>query len=211
MPQEYVEFGERWEDLNPGWIVKDWGEEAVQMFDDLRDVINDLYERDAGRFGIELYVQIADVLGYAFVREFGGVYVNCDMEPVKSLENLPDQAWASYENEEDWRIVNAAIGAPQPNDPFWVGLLAELPSNYFSRRLEEMIMSTGPGFLTEFSARMPGFLHVMPKNSFNPVHWKQIATGGDARGFAYPEETIAVHHWGHKKDQRSNLVETATR
>lgn len=211
MPEEYVHFGEKWEELNPGWIVKDWGEEAVQMFPDLADVINDLYERDAGRDGIELHVQVADVLGYAFVREFGGIYVNCDMEPVRALpDDLPDMAFASYENEEDWRIVNAAIGAPQPNDPFWVGVLVELPKNYFDRRLDEMVMSTGPGFLTEFNDRLPGFLHVFPKSTFNSVHWKQIEVGGDASGFEYPESAIAVHHWGHRKDHRSNRVEEAT-
>lgn len=217
MPENYKEFGQKWEDLNPGWVVVDHGEEIIQLWPDLADVFNHLYERDAGRDGIELHVQIADVVGYALIREFGGVYVNCDMEPLKPIEpelefiaeeNLP---WASYENHEDWRIVNAAIGAPNAGHPFWEGLLRQLPLNYFSRPFDEMVMSTGPGFLTNYIHATNSDIFIFEKDVFNHVHWKQIAEGEDASGFSHPDSAIAVHHWGHKKDRRSNHVETGTR
>jgi mannosyltransferase OCH1-like enzyme len=213
MPETYKEFGEKWEDLNPGWVVIDHGEEIIQLWPDLAPVFNHLYERDAGRDGIELHVQVADVVGYALLREFGGVYVNCDMEPLRGFteRDLPDFAWASYENYEDYRIVNSAIGAKQPHDPFWAGLLDELPARYFANPYDEMVMTTGPGFLTDYAARHSDIFHVLSKDTFNSVHWKQIEAGGDASGFQYPEHAIAVHHWGHKKDGRSNLIETATR
>lgn len=212
IPQKYVEFGEKWEDLNPGWIVMDHGEEVIQLWPDLADVFNHLYERDAGRDGIELHVQVADVVGYALIREFGGIYVNCDMEPIAhNIEShLPNMAWASYENEEDWRIVNAAIGAPRAGNQFWTDLLAELPSNYFKNPYDEMVMTTGPGFLTEFAKDRRNELYVFPKWSFNSVHWKEIEAGGDASDKLVHPMAIAVHHWGHKKDHRSNIIETAT-
>lgn len=216
MPEAYRQFGARWEDLNPGWVVIDHGEEILQLWPDLAEVINHLYERDEGRDSIELHVQVADVVGYAVLREYGGVYVNCDMEPLRPLDGrLPDSAWASYENHEDHRIVNAAMGAPSAGDPFWVKLLEELPARYFSRPYDEMVMSTGPGFLTDFANhnsmtdRIP--FVVFPKSTFNSIHWKQINPGGDAFGFHYPEDAIAVHHWGHKKDRRTNYIEGATR
>jgi len=42
--------------------------------------------------------------------------------------------------------------------------------------------------------------------------WSWIQPGEDASSFieGLPEEATAVHHWGHKKDGRSNTVETAT-
>jgi len=210
MPAQYVEYGEKWEDLNPGWVVIDHGEEILQLWPDLANVFNHLYERDAGRDSIELHVQVADVVGYALVREFGGVYVNCDMEPVRPLEaRLPDEAWASFENHSDFRVVNAAIGAPHAHDAFWEELLAGLPARYFSNPYDEMVMSTGPGYLTDF-ARYRGGLYVFSKDVFNSTHWGEIAPGGDASGRPYPEEAIAVHHWGHKKDQRTNTIESNT-
>lgn len=213
MPESYQKFGEKWEDLNPGWIVIDHGEEVIQLWPDLARVFNHLYERDAGRDGIELHVQVADIVGYALLREFGGVYVNCDMEPVapldKFLEKTEGRAWATYENYEDFRIVNAAIGAPQANHPFWIGLLEALPQRYFDNPYDEMVMTTGPGFLTDFARTETNF-YVGKKEAFNSVHWKEIPEGGDAQGFEIPEDAVAVHHWGHKKDRRSNVIETAT-
>lgn len=214
MPSQYVEYGKQWEELNPGWQCIDYGEEILQLWDDLAPVFNHLYERDAGRDSTELHVQVADVVGYALVREFGGVYVNADMQPLQPLEGkIPDQAWASYENEEDWRIVNAAIGSPVSNDPFWVGLLMELPDNYFRDPYDEMVMSTGPGFLTRYANQNRHLINILPKSTFNSVHWKQIADGGDASGFSYPPDALAVHHWGHRKlvggRLRSNKIEDA--
>ena len=214
MPQEYRDYGEAWRDLNPEWSLFDWDIQLLKEFSDLHPVFNDLIRRDAGRQGIELYVQLADVIGYALVREFGGVYVNCDMQPVRPLPELPNKAWASYENTSDWRIVNAAIGAPHPWDPFWVSLLEALPGRYFANPTAEMVETTGPALLTDHAHLHADQIHIFPVETFNPVHWKQVETGGDASGWVnshnYPEGTIAVHHWGHKKDQRTNVVEAAT-
>ena len=212
MPEEYVIFGQEWQRLNPDYEVVDWDEHCISDFPNLLPVIDSLYDRDAGRHGIELYVQLADVIGYALVEKWGGVYVNCDMQPVRPLPEMPDKAWASLENNEDGRIVNAAIGAPEPRDPFWKELLRELPGRYFSSPYAEMVETTGPAFLTDLAHEHPEHLHVFPVETFNPVHWKQIEPGGDASAWldSLPSNTIAVHHWGHKKDGRSNVIETAT-
>lgn len=215
MPEAYQDFGFLWEEMNPGWKVFDFDEETVQFvrddFPEVYEVIQSLYERDAGRNGIELYVQLADIMGYYLLWKFGGAYFNTDMQPVRPLEPIiPNSAWASLENNVDGRIVNAAIGSPIKNDPFWGNLLEGLPANYWKNPLDEMVMSTGPGYLTEVAHTHKDPLHVFPVETFNPVHWKDIEPGGDAQGRTYPENTIAVHHWGHKKDGRSNHIETAT-
>lgn len=217
MPWNYRRFGQRWEELHaPGEVqVIEWGAGAIELFPDLQPIFDDLKARDAGRNGVEYAVQVADVVGYALVERYGGVYVNCDMEPVRPFPALPERAWASYENDEDGRINNAAIGAPEPHDRFWRGLLEALPERYFSRRLDEMVMSTGPGFLTDYAADHPRQIDVLPMSWFNSKHWKTIRPGMDASDYVrrqdYPDDAIAVHHWGHKKDGRSNRVETATK
>lgn len=215
MPDAYSWYGIDWEIKNPGWTVLDWNILCLEHFPDLKPVFDDLYRRDAGREGIELYVQLADVIGYALLRKWGGVYVNCDMQPVQPLPAELPAVWASYENNEDGRIVNAAIGAAQPNDPFWTGLLEELPARYFANPTAEMVETTGPAFLTDYANAHRDQIHVFPVETFNPVHWKQVKQGGDAADWADGTDwsgtgTIAVHHWGHKRDGRSNVVETAT-
>lgn len=224
MPEEYVIFGQMWQEFNPSWQVFEWRQKHIDgilaYYPGLKSVVDDLYRRDAGRHGIELYVQIADVLGYALIHRYGGIYTNCDMQPIRSIENrLPQYAWASYENNEDGRIVNAIIGAPDAGHPFWGDLIEALPARYFANPTDEMVMTTGPGFLTDFIreryARGIHDFYAFPVETFNPVHWKEIAPGEDALD-RVPElietspNTFAVHHWGHKKDGRSNTVETAT-
>lgn len=216
MPEDYEVFGYMWAELNPDWEVLHWTEHHVHDYPDLREIIDDLYERDAGRHSTELYVQLADVMGYAIVERWGGVYVNCDMQPVQPLsaEILESTAWASYENHEDGRIVNAAIGSSVPHDPFWAGLLAGLPERYWQYRLDEMIMSTGPAYLTDYANAHRDQITVFPVETFNPVHWKQVQQGGDASAWVEGTDwrgtaTFAVHHWGHKRDGRTNTIEHA--
>lgn len=211
MPQEYVEYGRQWRHLNPDWDVRLWDMNDLRIFPHLEPIFTDLAVRDQGNQSIEYFVQVADVMGYAIIERHGGVYVNCDIQPVRPLSELaiPDRAWASYENNEDGRIVNAAIGSPIKHDPFWWSLLRGLPERYFANPTAEMVETTGPAYLTDF-ARGRNDLHVFPTHTFNPVHWKQIAPGGDASGFEYPEGTIGVHHWGHKKDGRTNRIEGNT-
>lgn len=212
IPDEYEIYGWMWQDLNPGWQVLLWDESCLVDFPALKPVFDSLYERDAGRHGIELYVQLADVVAYALVHRWGGIYVNCDMQPVRPLpDDLPDRAWASYENNIG-DVVNAAFGAPDPQDVFWEKVLTRLPEKYFANPTAEMVLTTGPSLLTEQARQHPGLIHVYPVPTFNPIHWSKIVPGGDAHEFIdqLPPETIAVHHWGHKKDGRSNVVETAT-
>lgn len=210
MPEEYAEYGEKWDRLNPDYTVRMWGEEDIKEFPEFKAVFDDLYKRDAGRQGIELYVQMADLMGYAIIHKYGGVYVNTDIEPLKPLPELPYDAWASYENNVDGRVVNAAIGAYRPRTLFWSRLVRTLPGNYFSNPTAEMVETTGPVPLTELARKLPDRIHVFPLETFNSVHWKQVPQGGDASGFEYPEEAIAVHHWGHRRDGRTNRVESAT-
>lgn len=212
MPEEYVEFGKQWAELNPDWEVKLWGEDDLAEFPDMKKIFDDLYRRDDGRRGIELFVQMADVVGYAIVHKYGGVYVNCDIQPVRPLPELPNKAWASLENGIG-DIVNAAIGAPRPRDVFWSRILSRLPGKYFANPTAEMVLTTGPSLLTEVARALPERLHVFPVETFNSVHWSKVPRGGDASAFldSLPESAIGIHHWGHRKDGRSNVVENATK
>lgn len=214
MPKEYQLYGKQWVDLNPAWWLSTFHEVNVPVllkpWPEIQEVVAHLYERDADRKGIELYVQMADIMGYVIIEAYGGIYINCDMQPLRSIPDLPVKAWASYENWSDGRIVNAAIGAPEAHNPFWVGLLEALPARYWASPSAEMVETTGPAFLTDHAHAHPDLIHVLPVESFNPIHWGDIPLGGDASNFSYPTEAIAVHHWGHKKDRRSNHVETAT-
>lgn len=210
MPDDQIIFGEKWKLLNPDWVVIEWDQHSIDL-ERLRnkDVALDIYNR--GGQTVEAAVQLADVIGYELIWEYGGIYVNTDIEPVRSMEYLykhygvGDNAYAAREDR--YRIVNAVLGGP-PKHEFWNSIIDKLPDRYFKDPTAEMVETTGPALLTDtvYSWGREGF-SVLPIDSFNSVHWSDIPAGSDAVGrWSDSPNIIGVHHWNHRKTGRSNLV-----
>lgn len=219
MPADYREFGDRWQLLNPDWSVILWDIDSLidegSWFN--AEVLADLRRRDRGRRGIEFYVQAADVLDYELLYKYGGVYVNTDIDPIRSLAEMDTihevegKTWLAREDSEF--VVNAAMGAAAPEDVFFAEVIAALGPRYFNNPYGEMNQTTGPRLLTDVWRMWKSEFHpviAMPVEAFNPFHWRTIEPGGDAFGRSVPLDTIGVHHWGHKKDGRTNVIESWT-
>ena len=223
MPAEYVDYAQQWTALNPEWEVRDWTLDELMETVINREVVEDLFRRDAGREGIELWVQLADVFGYQVIYQHGGIYVNVDIEPVRSVDYLLQhydvghRAYAPYEDEGEL-VVNAVLGGPAEH-PFWERINEILPAFYADRPGDEMNKTTGPHLLTSLArgwnrnrAGDDEFL-ALPQVSFCAAHWKQIPEGGDAAGLVdwkADPNVMGIHMWGHRKTGRTNYVETAT-
>lgn len=86
MPERFRAFGEAWRDLHPGWTVKDWT--CTCQLDGLRLLgagirkrAKTVIPRDWKRF-------VADVLRLELLHEFGGLYVDTDVEPHRPFDDL---------------------------------------------------------------------------------------------------------------------------
>jgi mannosyltransferase OCH1-like enzyme len=218
MPEEYKFFGDEWERLNPDWKVVDWDEVALGL--DRTEawinsaVLDDLLDKGAqpGADKIALATHLADVLAYEIVYRYGGLYVNTDMQPVRSLDNLFERNESLETNpaagkEDDYWVVNAVLWAPEPNMDFWLAVIKQLPVRYFSMPGEYMSNTTGPHLLTQvYQGRRD--LVVLDKTVFNPLHFSQVNYGEDAVFDLddLPAETITVHHWGHRRNRRNQRV-----
>jgi hypothetical protein len=222
MPERYRDFGEDWAAMND-CNVHDWT--MVELIALLREkgsqgvlaALDTLARMDRGRGTPEFFTWAADIAGYAILAFRGGVYVNCDIQPLQPLSMLGpgwDRSdWASYENETDWRVVNAAIGAA-PNSQFWPLMLGRAVQGFMRHPDLEMVETTGPAALTNFvrewnmaGDRRPFVVH--PVKAFNPVHWSEIEQGSDARARvqeAIMGGSIGLHHWGHRKTGRQNRI-----
>lgn len=216
MPADYQRFGQDWAELNPGWEVWEWTNIDVETTVWNNEVVlEDIRER--GGDSVEAAVQMADVLGYEIIYEYGGLYVNVDIEPLKPMSyfySYYKPRNTAYAGREDWntdRIVNSVLGGPRRH-PFWGHVLDQLPYRYWENPEAEMVTTTGPVLLTdcakEWRTQNPedGFTEIA-RAAFNAVHWSQIPLGEDAAGrWIESEEMIGIHHWGHRKQQRTNLV-----
>jgi mannosyltransferase OCH1-like enzyme len=214
MPHQFRVFGRLWEHFNPGWKTRDWSWHDLPEDLANQDVMDDLRRRCTRGDSIELPTALADVIDYELVARFGGIYVNCDIQPVRPL--LPEMVdglnWASWEEPQSQFVVNAAFGGPAGH-PFWVQTVHELNARYWNLRKSgngHMNHATGPHLLTSMYQAHPGLLHVFPSHSFNPVYWADIPLGGNADGMwregNLPGGTVGVHHWDHRRTGRGNVV-----
>jgi len=214
MPYRYKTFGRRWEEMNPGWGVKVW--RAVELNDltfQNAKVLKDLLKRDDGRGTVELYVQMADVMSYELIVMFGGIYLNADIEPIRTLEHMhafygiEGRSWAGKEDRD--YVVNAAMGGPR-DSWFYQSVVDVLEQRYFGMDTDEMNQTTGPRLLTDHIALHGRHIRILPPEAFNPVHWRDVPLGGHLDSASMPElpvGTIGLHHWGHRMDQRTNVIE----
>lgn len=214
IPENYAEFGRQWESLNPGWKHILWDEQSIIDQGIInRDVWDDLAVPVPGcRIDeIALATQRADVIGYELVYKYGGLYVNTDIQPVRPISVLfnmypqINELPAAPMEDNDF-VVNAALWAPEPEMFFWEQCVQYLPFRYKEYpKGTFMNATTGPHLLTHVSHTFPGALLTMSKDTFNPIHWSQVEVGHDAKFYwaDLPADTIAVHHWGHRKNQRA--------
>lgn len=210
MPERYVGYGELWRELNPEMILWDWTEEEVMDSDwQNKAVIQDLYtnSRQPGADMVAYYTHVADVVDYELVYRFGGWYFNTDLRPIKPLSVLEfDRQFPAVAMEDDIHIVNMAMYGPQGHS-FYEKIIKLLPERYFGMPGAFMNATTGVQLMMQARAQHYGQVTPFHRNVFNPIHWSQFAYGETPdvdRDF--PEETVAVHEWLHRTNQRGQRV-----
>lgn len=216
MPQKYVSFGVRWAQVNPGWKVRHWGwkdwesGELNRNSDIIQDILNNgPYTGIPLNSAVAKMTQVADVLSAEILYRHGGVYVNCDIEPVHPISSyvFPEGAWACYEIAH-W-LNNGVMGASSDHQAFWWDYMAALPGRFFDSEWYQKPMHqvTGPWFLTDFIRDRSDFT-ALPRELFHLASYEDVPVGGDASNFRAEAErrgAIGLHHWNHRsKDARTD-------
>jgi mannosyltransferase OCH1-like enzyme len=182
MPAKYVEFGEGWQVLHPTWEMRLWTES------NLPPLLNQsLFDSS------DCLAQKSDLLRYELLSRYGGVYLDCDFECLKSIEPLLDglEAFAAKESE---GVVGSAILGATPGHRFFEHLVASLGASVSEFGMANVVESTGPGFLTRQLAAVTPYWDekcvVFPAEYFYPYHWEHWF-----RRYEKFDQAYAVHHW----------------
>jgi inositol phosphorylceramide mannosyltransferase catalytic subunit len=205
MPTAYHHYHESWAAYHPGWSVKLWTDE------DLPSLLPRMRNAD-------LYQQLhdprakADVLRYEILYLFGGVYVDADMECLRSIEpllvGLPHGTAFFAAREDGVQVNNAVLGA-RVGSPVLAFLLRNQVRwvEYVGQRGYRNVWdSTGPNYLTAaLGAYMKSdggrtHIHVAifepslfyPTHFSTPMEMSRAAT----RHAIEMGHVYAVHHWG---------------
>lgn len=196
MPQPYRDYGRMWEEMT-GLEVHDWGYDDLPPLRNQRlfDTCGDLWGGlgGAGKQSTAKQVQQADIAAYELLDQFGGLYVNCDLEPLKPIDDLcGDRAWVARSPHPRY-TSNAVMYSPEAGHPFFDYVISELPLFVASRVVRAMNKQTGPALLSACVDARPELVDVQPTRFFFPFDYYSM----DQAHREYPD-AYAKHHWGHQ-------------
>ncbi len=130
----------------------------------------------------------SDIARYEILHRHGGVYVDCDEEPRRPIDDLLDaELFAAWETDDVW--VNNAVMGSRPGHPLLAEMIAALPASVIRHRRKRPNHMTGPRFLTPL-IRDRADVTLLPSATFYPYRWDELDRRHDDHGDAY-----AVHHW----------------
>lgn len=192
MRQFFKDCIQSWRDRHPSWQVIVWDEDMVpplknqELFDDAETIA----PRGNGALQFR-----ADILRYEILWRLGGVYVDCDFECQRPIDDLirDAQVFAAWEETDHW-INNAIMGAV-PHHPMLEALVNGLPESV--RELAPGMRPnafSGPQYLTGVAGAFKHDLTILPKDMFYPYLWNELERGGEDFPHAY-----AIHHWNNMR------------
>lgn len=170
-------YWKRFQALNPGW-------EYLTHRDPLK--ASEWPLSSPGWGSCTSGAQLAGLVRLEALYRWGGVYVDSDCEPYRSLEPLLGaRAFAAWEDERT--VPDAVIGA-EPEHPVILACL-----KLALERVTKGAWESGPGVTTEL---LPGRSDVLllPPGSFYPYHWANKNLRRDPHWKRLPWVFMA-HHW----------------
>ena len=109
IPKVFADWCHKWQSLNPTWKYLMWNEDLVRQHDpELGELITKA----------SCPAVASDIARVAAVHKFGGVYVDCDFEPQRSITNLFKDVPAFYVNLDEHGDAASAIFGAYPYHPW---------------------------------------------------------------------------------------------
>jgi hypothetical protein len=186
MPEEFKEWGETWQRHHPEWEMRLWTDDNLP---ELR--YPDALERCRN------HGEASDVLRSEILYQFGGVYVDTDVECRRSIEELIADAKAFAAWVRPGRIGSAVLGA-EPEHPAIERLLTEMKDRVGQMDQIEATV----GLLTEVLSEADDVTLFGPE-TFYPYHPRH-APADQGESF---EDAYAIHHWSLTWKSREDLRE----
>src|SRR5690606_27569586 len=135
----------------------------------------------------------SDLARYEILHDIGGVYVDCDLEPLKPIDALVDGC-ESVIAREDQRFINNAFMASAPGSRFLAEVLRGVRASVRAQPRARVNRQIDAHYLTRIARRHPE-LRVLGSELIYPEHWSNLA----ALDGAPPAGAYTRHHWNNKQ------------
>lgn len=180
LPTQFSHYGDTWVAHHPRWEHRLWTDENLPEL-----THQDAFDRGANQS------ERSNILRYELVRQFGGVYVDTDVECLRPIEPLLAEVSAFAAVELGDQVGTAVLGAT-PEHPVF-----QLAADSAARAVRDEptghkpeVIRTGPTFFTRLVAERED-IRIFGPEPFYPYSHKEKPPVGRP----WPEATYAVHHW----------------
>lgn len=209
-PVRYDDYWKQWQELHPDAQFVTWSEDNMPIL--TNQAVYDSIAQTA-RSGVAMdheravAVQRADVVAYELIEQYGGVYLNCDVAPLRPVTDLMESQTAFLGMEDDYFVCNAVMAGTQGH-PLFANAVDRLTPWFQQHWQSGMEQATGPRYLTHLWRTGDYDVSVLPTSAFYPVHHGEIPYGTDSFDqyleIGRQKGAYAVHMWGHRF-QEGNL------
>ena len=176
-PAKYDVMVESWRDLHPHWEIKTWTEEEMKPLA-VGPWVNVLDQ-------CTLLIQRADIYRMIVLERYGGVYIDCDMHTLKSLEPLVHETRIQIGgchgsiSSAFIKVNNGIILAPAAHPAWRTCVIPELLRAFSTSTILDalvtirVIRTTGPLVWGRIVTRSPQDFLVHPPNAFYSLRIKK--------------------------------------
>lgn len=192
MPDHMREYLDLWQDMHPKWEVRLWTPENTPHLGDHQDLFDnpEKYSPKSNPWQWR-----SDLSRYRILHDVGGVYIDCDLEPLKPVDPLTEGV-ESVIAREDRRHINNAFMGSAPGSKFLRSVLKGLRASVESQPNSRVNRQIGAHYLTRLARRHPE-LRILPSKLIYPEHWSNL----DALNQEPPKDAYTRHHWWNKQTE----------
>lgn len=161
VPDEWKTSPVMWKKLHPDWTYKLWTDEDNLNF------IKKKYPWYLKTYlSFPYNIQRADAIRYCILYEYGGLYSDLDIEPIKKLDDLfiYEGAYLVKSINTPYSYTNSIL-ASTPKNKFWLDVLKETMKKsewwYVGKHITVM-NTTGPAMINRVILKTPFVIHTLP-------------------------------------------------
>lgn len=194
LPADLAGYGATWEEHHPGWEHRFWTEENLNV----EALHNGRLFKAAERLAPGHEGQLrGDLARYELLWNMGGVWVDCDFECRRPIDELVEgvEAFAAWEKQGVW-IANGIMGAV-PEHPFIRALIEGCERSIIANRGKRPNAMTGPQYFTKQWRKDAQGCAIFPERFFYPYTWNELERQDETFTDVY-----AVHHWQNQRRLR---------
>lgn len=188
-PKELQGYIESWKKNNPDFEIREWNESNFDISS--HPFMKQAYDQKAWAF-------VSDIARLQIIEQYGGIYLDTDVEVRKSLEPLLQHKAYFPIQQNGWRI-NTGLGfGAEPHDPTVQALLHEYDGVSFDTNRREELSCPN---MNSAALKKQGWSGHKQEDIFEtdafsvypPRYFDPVATGHSE--YLLDDQTYSIHHY----------------